>query len=95
MTKLKITNFKVVTNFHTCCRIDFKVNGRRTSGVVFYDREIIVIHYGCARQLCLNEYNEFEGNLVEFISHNLYNAPPFTGLKDPDIGPEQLDFLGD
>lgn len=95
MSRLRITKLKTVVNFHHCCRIAFKVNGKRTSGVIFYDKEVIVIHYNGARQLCLNEYNQFDGNLKKFLSYHLDNAPMFNGFTEPDISPEQLDFLGD
>ena len=95
MTGIKISGLKMVKNFHACCKLALKINGKRTSGVIFYDREVIIIHYKGTRQLCLNEYNMFNGDLSEFLAQHIDKAPMFKGFTNPNISPEQLDFLGD
>ena len=87
-----VKNLQIRSNRVNECWCDISVDGRLTGMTVFYDIGIVVVRYiKGSRYLFLNDYDNFEGDMEEFLEAKLETAPVFTGFDF--LLPKQLRFL--
>ena len=83
---MKITNLKLIicNPFRFIFdRWECKINGKFTQILVSYPLGIILVYFGnVPKQLLLKDYNNYDGNMINFLSNRLPNASNWNKLKE-------------
>ena len=72
-------SFKVTANKRTMCQVRGKINGKPYSLSINFDTEKIIAHlpYKHNLELSMKDYNEFDGNLGDFLQAEIEKHPSY------------------